>query len=74
MRKTLYPLWQYPIIFAFLFAFLIKIRFKIKALTAWRREIGIIPKDRKPTFSGIMSFGHWLVGESIRDWWYAKRY
>ena len=68
-----YPLWQYPVIFWFLFIHLINIRFKITALIAWRREIGVISREHRVTFSDIMSFGHWLTRETINDWWYAKR-
>lgn len=70
--KTTYPLWQYPIISLFLFHYLIKIKFRIKVLIAWRREIGIIPKNRKVILSDIMSFGHWLTGETLNAWWYSK--
>ena len=70
--KTPYPLWQYPIIFLFLFNYLIRVKFKIKAIIDWRREIGIIPKDHKVTFSDMISFGHWIAGETMNDWWHAK--
>lgn len=70
MKK--YPLWQYPVIFLFLFIYLIRIRFKVKAVIAWRKEIGLIPKDHKVAFSDIMSFGHWLAGEEINQWWHSK--
>ena len=73
IHKAPYPLWQYPIIFSFLFDYLIKIRFKIRAVISWRREIGVISKEHKVTFSDIMSFGHWAVGETMNGWWNPPR-
>jgi len=71
---TAYPLWQYPIIFLFLSIYLIKIRFKIRTIISWRREIGVISKEHRVTFSDIMSFGHWLSGETINDWWWHTKH
>jgi hypothetical protein len=71
VRKR-YPLWQYPIIFLFLLRLLIQIRFKVKALINSRKDLGIIPKDHKPTFQDLMSFGHWVAGEQMIEWWYKS--
>ena len=64
-----YPLWQYPIIFFWLLRYLFRIKFRVKALIAWRQEIGLIPKGHKPTFTEVTSFGHWAVGQGLIELW-----
>jgi len=67
-----YSWWQYPIIYFWLLKYLIRIKFKVRALVAWRQEIGLIPKGRKPNLSDALSFGHWAVGQSINEVWGKK--
>jgi hypothetical protein len=72
--KTKYPLWEYPIILIFLVKYIKvwefwRIRRRVKALIAWRRDIGIITKDHKVTKDDILSFGHWIVGMWLIEKW-----
>jgi hypothetical protein len=71
--KNKYPLWQYPIIYAWLFVYLAKYKFRMRMLIRWRRSIGMIP-DRKMSIrewhANLTQFGHWGFEQVINGIWY----
>jgi len=71
------PYWQVPIILIALANYVElwkfwQVRQRINRTIAIRKSCYIIPKDHKPTFSELLSFGHWVVSAKLISMWDYK--